>query len=58
MLYLTFLWDGKPIKVNRNIIIQDYSEGVLKGIELDSYINSLKAKLLKRIIDADMNGMD
>ena len=52
-----FLWDGKPDKINRNIIIQDYSEGGLKMIEIDSYINSLKAKWIKRILDEENKGL-
>ena len=51
-----FLWDGKPEKINRNVIIQDYSKGGLKMIEIESYINSLKTKWIKRILDKENTG--
>ena len=51
-----FLWDGKPEKINRKVIIQDYSMGGLKMIEIESYINSLKAKWIKRILDNENTG--
>ena len=51
-----FLWDGKPDKINRNVIIQDYSKGGLKMIEIESYINSLKTKWIQRILDKENTG--
>ena len=51
-----FTWDGKPDKINRNLIIQDYSEGGLKMVDIYSYINSLKTKWIKRIIDNKNTG--
>ena len=51
-----FLWDGKPDKINRKVIIQDYSKGGLKMIEIESYINSLKTKWIKRILDKENTG--
>ena len=37
---INFLLDGKPNKIKRNIITQDYSVGGVKMIQIDSYINS------------------
>ena len=51
-----FLWDGKPDKIKRNLIIQDYSKGGLKMVEIYSYINSLKIKCIKRILDKENKG--
>ena len=51
-----FLWDGKPDKINRNLIIQDYSKGGLKMVEIYSYKNSLKIKWIKRILDKENKG--
>ena len=51
-----FLWDGKPDKIKRNLIIQDYSKGGLKMVEIYSYINSLKIKWIKRILDKENKG--
>ena len=50
------LWDGKPDKISRKVIVQNYSNGGLKMIEIESYINSLKAKWIKRILDNQNNG--
>ena len=51
-----FLWDGKPEKINRKVIIQDYDMGGLKMVEIESYINSLKSKWIKRILDTENTG--
>ena len=52
-----FLWNGKPDKIKRNVIIQDYNKGGLKMIEIDSYINALKTKWIKRILDENNKGL-
>ena len=46
-----FLWDGKPDKIKRDVIIKDYKFGGLKMIDIDMFINSLKCSWLKRIYD-------
>ena len=51
-----FLWDGKPDKISRKVIVQNYSNGGLKMIEIESYINSLKAKWIKRLLDKHNTG--
>ena len=51
-----FIWDGKPDKINRNLIIQDYAKGGLKMVDIYSYINSLKTTWIKRIIDNKNTG--
>ena len=51
-----FIWDGKPDKIKRNLIIQDYAKGGLKMVDIYSYINSLKTKWIKRIIDNNNTG--
>lgn len=43
-----FLWDGKPEKISRNVIIQEYEDSGLKMIDLESFITSLKASCVKR----------
>ena len=32
-----FLWDGKPDKIKRNVIINEYNDGGLKMIDLFSF---------------------
>ena len=42
-----FLWDNKPDKIRRDIIIQDYKDGGLKMIDIEKFIKSLKKQLDK-----------
>ena len=44
-----FLRDSKPDKIARNIIIQDYPNGGLKMIDIECFVNSLKASWVKRL---------
>ena len=46
-----FLWDGKPDKIKRNIMISDYSNGGLKMIDLFSFNKSLKTIWIKKYLD-------
>ena len=46
-----FLWDGKPDKIKRNIMINDYSNGGLKMIDLFSFNKSLKTIWIKKYLD-------
>ena len=51
-----FLWDGKPDKINRKTIVQDYKNGGLKMIEIDSFIKSIKAGWVKRLSNEHNSG--
>lgn len=44
-----FLWDGKPDKVSRKTIIQNYEHYGLKMINIHAFINSLKCSWIKRL---------
>ena len=46
-----FLWDGKPDKIKRNIIINEYSDGGLKMIDLFAFNKSLKTIWIKKYLD-------
>jgi len=46
----SYLWDGKPDKIKRDIIIQDYKNGGLKMIDIESTIARLKSTWVHRII--------
>ena len=46
-----FLWDGKPNKIKRNVIINKYSDGGLKMIDLFSFNKSLKTIWIKKYLD-------
>ena len=52
-----FLWDNKPDKIRRDIIIQDYKDGGLKMIDIEKFIKSLKSSCIKRILDTSNNGV-
>ena len=43
-----FLWDGKPDKIKRNIIINDYSDG---GLKMIAFNKSLKTIWIKKYLD-------
>ncbi len=44
-----FLWDGKPDKIARKTIIQNYENCGLKMINIHAFINSLKCSWIKRL---------
>ena len=50
-----FIWEGKPEKIKRVILIQDYEKGGLKMIDLEMFIMSLKISWLKRISVSENN---
>ena len=51
-----FIWDKKPDKINRKILCQNYNNGGLKMIDIKTFVLSLKASWVKRILDKDNNG--
>ena len=46
-----FIWNGKPDKVKRNTMIEDFEKGGLKMIDIESYFISLKATWVSRLTD-------
>ena len=42
IIMFNFIWDGKPDKIKRDILIQDYEQGGLKMISKQNFILSLK----------------
>ena len=51
-----FLWNSKPDKISRTQIKKQLSEGGLKMIDLDSFINALKGSWVKRLFDEENKG--
>ena len=49
-LCFRFLWDGKPSKIRREIIIQNHKQGGMSMIDLNSFNKSLKISWMKRIL--------
>ena len=47
-LFYTFLWNEKGDKIKRDIMINDYSNGGLKMIDIQSFNKSLKATWVKK----------
>ena len=52
-----FLWDSKPAKIKREILIMDYEKGVPKMIDLENFLKSLKICWIKRMIESEDNGI-
>ena len=48
------LWKGKGDKIKKNIMINDYSEGGLKLIDIASFNRSLKATWIKKYLDKEI----
>ena len=46
-----FLLDGKPDKIKRNVVINEYNDGGLKMIDLFSFNKSLKTIWIKKYLD-------
>ena len=45
-----FLWNGKPDKISRNQIIQEYENGGLKMLNISLFVKAIKASWVKRIM--------
>ena len=52
-LLYDFLWDGKRDKIERTEMINSYSKGGLKRIDIQSFNQSLKMKWVKGYLDDD-----
>ena len=46
-MFYTYLWNGKPEKVKREVLCKDYREGGLKMINVINFEKALKLKWLK-----------
>ena len=53
VLFYKFLWDGKGDKIKRNVMINDFSEGGLKMIDIESFNKSLKSSWIKKYLDPE-----
>ena len=49
-IFYKFLWNDKGDKIKRKIMINDYSEGGLKMIDIASFNKSLKAKWIQKYL--------
>ena len=55
-LLYKFLWDGKGDKIKRTLMINDYSKGGLKMLDIKSFNDALKAKWVQRYLDPNNKG--
>ena len=46
-----FVWDEKPDKIKRNVIINNYEEGGLKLPHIESFCKALKMSWLHKLLD-------
>ena len=56
VMFYYFLWNEKGDKIKRKVMINGYSEGGLKMIDIASFNRSLKAKWIKRYLDKENCG--
>jgi exonuclease III len=52
-----FLWDNKPDKIKRTELTKSYEEGGLKLTNIDSFLTSIKACWVKRLLNDDNKGL-
>ena len=50
-MFYKYLWDGKPDKIKRNFIINNYEEGGLKLTHIESFCKVLKMSWLYKFLD-------
>ena len=51
-----FLWDGEGDKIKRTEMINDYTKGGLKMLDIQSFNNALKANWVQRYLDPNNKG--
>ena len=52
-----FIWNSKPEKIKRTVLMQDYKNGGLRLTNFDYFIEALKAGWLRRIFDENNKGL-
>ena len=52
-LLYSFLWNGKGDKIKRNIIINEYQNGGLRMIDIESFCKSLKGTWIKKYLNEE-----
>ena len=55
-LFYLFLWNGKGDKIKRSTMINDYSKGGLKMIDIQAFNKSLKTTWIKKYLDNENQG--
>ena len=55
-IFFDFLWSGRGDKIKPNIMINDYPDGGLKMIDIQSFNKSLKTTWIKKYLDPNNRG--
>ena len=55
-MFYNLVWNGKGDKIKRNVMINDYSQGGLKLIDIFSFTKPLKATWIKKYLDTGNGG--
>ena len=50
-LFFDFLWSGRGDKIKRSTVINDYSEGGLKMLDIESFNKALKIIWIKKYLE-------
>ena len=53
-ILFNFIWNGKPDKIKRSVLINNINEGGLKMFHIESFIKSLKCSWVRRL-SGDLN---
>lgn len=51
-----FIWNGKPDKIKRNILKQNYENGGIKLTDIEAFLTSIKTSWVKRYLDKENKG--
>ena len=54
-LFYNFVWEGKPDKINRKQLVQPYSEGGAKMINIHLHAKSLKISWVRRLLNGSID---
>ena len=49
-LIFNFLWDGKPDKIKRSIMVSDYMSGGMKMVDIYNFERALKVNWIKKLL--------
>ena len=56
-ILFNFVWNNKPDKIKREIIIKNYEEGGLKMLHLKSFISALKLSWIRKILRGECKSL-
>ena len=55
-LFYDFLWDGKSDKIKRKVMINDFKDGGLRMLDIESFNKALKCSWIKKYLDDENKG--